>query len=216
MKITKRGHACLDLHVRGTRVLIDPGSYSRVPDTAGVDALVLTHAHADHADPDLVRRVLTDSPAVVLLAPAATVATLVDVIEDTGVQVREVAPADRVTVGNAGLAFTGGRHAPVHRDIDSGDNVGVLVAGALYHPGDSYALPGRPVDVLAAPVSGPWLKLGEVLDFVDAVRPRRLLPIHDAFLSDIGMRSTLARLEHVSAQYGGSILALADDHSTEV
>jgi len=216
MRITKRGHACLDLDVRGTRVLIDPGNYSRVPETAGVDALVLTHAHADHADPALVRQILVDSPAAVLLAPAEAVAALVEVISATGAEVDTVKPGDAAALGATVLAFTGGRHAPVHRDIDSGANVGVLVDGTLYHPGDSFVLPDRQVPVLATPVSGPWLKLGEVLDFVAGVRPGRVLPIHDAFLSDVGMRSTVARLEYVAGEHGGALLPLVDGESAEV
>ena len=42
------------------------------------------------------------------------------------------------------------------------------------------------IDVLLAPVSAPWLKLAEALDFVRAVRPERALPVHDAMLSEIG------------------------------
>lgn len=216
MRITKRGHACLDLDVRGTRVLIDPGTYSTVPQTSGVDALVLTHAHADHADPELVRRILTDSPAAVLLAPAATVAALAEVVRSTGADVDTVKPGDAAALGSTVLAFTGGRHAPVHRDVDSGSNVGVLVDGTLYHPGDSFTVPDRRVPVLAVPVSGPWLKLGEVLDFVAEVHPGRVLPIHDSYLSDVGMRSTVARLEHVAAEHGGSLLALLDGESADV
>ncbi|WP_277051332.1 MBL fold metallo-hydrolase [Ruania albidiflava] len=216
MRITKRGHACLDLDVRGTRVVIDPGTYSRVPETTGVDALVLTHAHADHADPVLVRQILLDSPAAVLFALDGTVAALSEVVSATGAEVDTVKPGDAAALGATVLAFTGGRHAPVHRDIDSGSNVGVLVDGTLYHPGDSFTLPDRRVPVLATPVGGPWLKLGEVLDFVAEVQPGRVLLIHDAFLSDVGMRSTSARLEQVASEHGGSLLALVDGESVEV
>ncbi len=39
----------------------------------------------------------------------------------------------------------------------------------FFHGGDSYDLPGRPVDVLAVPISGPWAKLGES---IACTRPR--------------------------------------------
>jgi L-ascorbate metabolism protein UlaG (beta-lactamase superfamily) len=42
------------------------------------------------------------------------------------------------------------------------------------------------VSTLLVPVSGPWLKLAEMLDFMRAVAPERAFPIHDALLSDIG------------------------------
>src|SRR5699024_12525472 len=127
-----------------------------------------------------------------------------------------VNPMDAAARRTSVLAYTGGRLAPLRPDIDSGSNVVVLVDGALSHPGDSFVLPDRRVPVLATPVSGPWLKLGEVRDFVAEVRPGRVLPIHDAFLSDVGMRSTVARLEHVVGEHGGSLLALVDGESAEV
>lgn len=36
------------------------------------------------------------------------------------------------------------------------------------------------MDVLGAPVDGPWLKLSEAVDVVDAVSPRVAVPIHEA------------------------------------
>ena len=57
----------------------------------------------------------------------------------------------------------------------------------MYHPGDSLFVPDTRVDVLLTPVSGPWFKLGEGLDFVRAVAPQQAYPIHDRPLTeDIG------------------------------
>ncbi|QOR71201.1 MBL fold metallo-hydrolase [Ruania alkalisoli] len=211
MEIVHRGHACLDVTSRGMRVLIDPGSYSHVPSLAGVDALVLTHSHADHADLEVARRVHHESPQAVLLAPPDLAATW----QAEGLPVEAVRPGTAVTIGTVALAFTGGRHAVVHRDLPVVDNVGVLVDGTLYHPGDSFDLPEAPVRVLAVPVSGPWLKLGEVLDFVAQVRASTVLPIHEVHLSEIGKRMVLARVEHVTAEYGGRFVTGRWQESTD-
>ena len=45
------------------------------------------------------------------------------------------------------------------------------------------------MDTLLVPASAPWLKLGEALDFVRAVKPRRAYPIHDATLSVLGQQN---------------------------
>jgi L-ascorbate metabolism protein UlaG (beta-lactamase superfamily) len=66
-------------------------------------------------------------------------------------------------------------------------NVGYLINGLVFHPGDSFTLPERPVDVLLLPVTAPWSKIAEVIDFARAVKPRLAVPIHDAILSDIGL-----------------------------
>jgi hypothetical protein len=36
------------------------------------------------------------------------------------------------------------------------------------------------------PTSGPWTKFGEAADYVRAVRPERVLQIHEMLLSEIG------------------------------
>ncbi len=89
-----------------------------------------------------------------------------------------VSAGDARTAGPFALAFSGGRHAEIHRSIPVIDNLGVLVNGLLYYPGDSFTVPSGPVDVLAVPASAPWLKIGEVMDYVDAVKPRRAFATH--------------------------------------
>jgi L-ascorbate metabolism protein UlaG (beta-lactamase superfamily) len=71
----------------------------------------------------------------------------------------------------------------IHPDIPVIPNVGYLVNGALLHPGDSLHVPDRPVDVLALPTGGPWLKVAEAIDYLRAVSPRVAVPIHEAVLS---------------------------------
>jgi hypothetical protein len=58
---------------------------------------------------------------------------------------------------------------------------------AVYHPGDALTAPGRAIDVLLAPMSAPWLKVGEAIDFVREVGAPRSLGIHDKVYSEIGL-----------------------------
>jgi hypothetical protein len=63
----------------------------------------------------------------------------------------------------------------------------VLVNQTLYYPGDSFTLPeGITPPVLAVPTSGPWLKPGESIDFVLAVKPKLAFATHDFHASDAG------------------------------
>jgi L-ascorbate metabolism protein UlaG (beta-lactamase superfamily) len=93
-------------------------------------------------------------------------------------------------------------HELVHPDVPRVANVAYLVDGLILHPGDSFTLPpaATSVDVLLAPVGGPWLKLAEVIDYARAVRPRLVVPIHDALLSDVGRAS----VDRLVAALGGS------------
>jgi L-ascorbate metabolism protein UlaG (beta-lactamase superfamily) len=83
----------------------------------------------------------------------------------------------------------GERHALIHRDIPQVTNVGYLVGGSVYHPGDAYHVPGAPVATLLVPTSGPWTKLSEAVDWVRAVKPDTMIQIHDVMLSETGQQS---------------------------
>ena len=145
--------------------------------------------------------------------PICSVRTLADAA--TGFDITVVSPGDSMTVGPFELEFFGGRHAVIHESLPVVDNVGVLVNDRLYYPGDSYAVPGDvDVQLLAAPVGAPWLKIGEAMDFVLAVAPRRAFGTHDMTLSAIGLGMHRQRLDWAVQQGGGSFVALdPGDHA---
>src|SRR5512139_3243195 len=53
MRVTHLGHACLLVEMADRRVLIDPGNFSSgYEDLRDLDAIIVTHNHPDHFDPD--------------------------------------------------------------------------------------------------------------------------------------------------------------------
>ena len=100
-----------------------------------------------------------------------------------------MAEGERFDVDGFDVAVFGGLHAAIHRDIPQVANVGYLIDGHVYHPGDSYFVPAAPVTTLLVPTSGPWTKFGEAVDFVRAVNPERAVQIHEIMLSEIGQQT---------------------------
>ncbi|WP_435735890.1 MBL fold metallo-hydrolase [Cellulosimicrobium sp. PMB13] len=204
MQITFHGHACVALGHGGTTVVIDPGSFSDAAGALrGADVVLVTHEHADHVDAEVLGTALGARQDLGVWAPEAVVASLRAALpDDAARRVHAVSPGDGIELGGLEVVVGGGLHAQVHRDAPRISNVTYLVRGggvAVFHPGDSVDLPGtRPgndradvlrdarLDVLLAPVSGPWLKLGETIDLVRALDPRVVVPVHDALLSDAG------------------------------
>jgi len=184
IRLTRWGHACIRLDRGDDRLVIDPGVFSELAGALdGVSAVLVTHEHPDH---------LATEPVVEAVQAGLEVwapQSVVDALVSAG------APADRIHAVSAGNAFTAGGfdvevlgewHALIHQDVPRVHNVGYLVAGIL-HPGDAYVDTGDThVDVLCTPIGAPWLKLGEVVDFVRRVNPGQLVVIHDALLSAIG------------------------------
>ncbi len=193
-------------------LVIDPGSFTTpLPDVSSVVAVVLTHEHPDHWTPDHLDRILARNPAIPIFGPDGVAKAA------AGYDITVVNPGDSVTVDPFSLRFFGGRHAVIHESIPVIDNVGVLVDDAFYYPGDSYAVPkGVDVDLLAAPAGAPWLKIGEAMDFVLAVAPRRAFGTHDMTLSIIGRGMHRARLQWAVEQGGGEFVALDPGDSIDI
>ena len=118
--------------------------------------------------------------------------------------------------GDFTFEFFGDLHAEIHRNFPTVQNCAVLVNGKLYYPGDSYTLPDRAVEVLAVPTSAPWLKIGDVMDFVTAVRPRRSFATHNALLSDRGHALNNGRVKATTEAGGGEFTYLLDGESMTV
>lgn len=184
MELTKHEHACVVAEKDGTSVVIDPGMFS--PDAAGIiagaDAILITHEHADHVNEAAVNAALADRPDLRVYAPSA----LSDTFAAHPGQFTAVAAGDELTLGSFDVTVYGAEHAVIHSSIPVCANVGFLLDGAVYHPGDAYYVPRAPVTTLLLPTSGPWMKFGEAIDYVLAVKPQQVVQIHDALLSDIG------------------------------
>jgi hypothetical protein len=94
-------------------------------------------------------------------------------------------------------------------------NTGVIVNDTLYYPGDSYTVPDRKVKILACPTSAPWLKIGDVMDYLEEIRPALCFPTHNALLSQVGLDLNNSRVKQVTEQYGGSFKYLEVGQSLE-
>lgn len=204
MRVTKFEHAALRVDIAWSTLLIDPGSFTRpLEDLGSVVGVVLTHEHPDHWTPDHLDRILKATGGVPILAPEGVARAA------AGYDITVVSPGDTVELEPFHLEFFGGRHEVIHSSIPVVDNVGVLVNDTLYYPGDSYAVPkGSDVPLLAAPVGAPWLKIGEAMDFVLAVKPRRVFGTHDMTLSVAGRDMGRARLQWAAEQNGGELVVL--------
>ena len=211
MKLTKYEHSCLVIAKGDATLVIDPGSFTTpLTDIENVVAIVITHEHADHWTPEQLTRLLDRNPGARILGPAGVAAAAADFAVET------VKDGDTVEIDPFTLQFVGEKHAVIHSSIPIVDNVGVLVDGSLYYAGDSYTLPGVDVDTLAVPIGAPWLKIGDAMDYVLEVKPRRSFPVHDSVLSQIGKTMTQARIEAVTKQGGGEFFVLEAGESFDL
>lgn len=184
MRLTKFEHACVRLEHGDARVVVDPGVFTSPDAVAGATAVLVTHEHPDHLHPDNLR--VTDAPIWTIAAVAEQLrASAPDLAE----RVRLVSPGDAFDAGVPVIAV-GEKHAVIHPDYDRLTNSGYLldVGGTVVlHPGDALTVPEQRVDLLCVPVSAPWLKVSEAIDFALAVGAPRNVAIHDMVYSAAGL-----------------------------
>jgi len=211
MKLTKYEHSCLVLSKGDATLVIDPGSFTTpLTDIDGVVAIVITHEHADHWTAEQLTRLLDRNPKARILGPAGVASAATDF------EVETVKGGDWVEIEPFSLKFFGEKHAVIHSSIPIVDNVGVLVDDSLYYAGDSYTVPPVEVETLAVPIGAPWLKIGDAMDYVLEVKPRRSFPVHDSVLSQIGKSMTQARIDAVTTQGGGEFFVLEAGESLDL
>jgi L-ascorbate metabolism protein UlaG (beta-lactamase superfamily) len=211
MKLTKYEHACMVIQKGDSLLVIDPGGFTTpLTDLDGVVGIVITHEHADHWTAEQLTRILDRNKGARIFGPAGVVVAAPDFTIET------VAAGDKIEVDPFELKFFGEKHAVIHSSIPIVDNVAVLVDDTFYYAGDSYTVPGVEVGTLAVPVGAPWLKIGDVIDYVEAIKPRKSLPVHEAVLSVIGKNMANGRVEAATTRNGGEFFALDAEESLEL
>jgi L-ascorbate metabolism protein UlaG (beta-lactamase superfamily) len=202
MQLTHLGHACLLVETDGSRILIDPGVFSHgFEELTDLDAVVVTHQHADHVDVERLPLLLEANDGARLLVEPEACADL----RAAGIDATPFHAGDEVDVAGVPVRAIGGQHAVIHPDIPRVGNVGVLVgtpvadggSGQLLHPGDSYGQT-PPVDVLALPLWAPWSKVAEMVDFLQAVAPTIAVPVHESQLLPAGRGMYLGHAQRLA------------------
>ncbi len=200
MKLTKYEHACFTIEEDNKLLVVDPGVWTTdLGALENVVAIVITHEHADHFDPSALDAIISRSPDAVVYAHESITNQLNTAFMATPVSAGDVIEAVPFT-----LDFFGGKHAVIHSSIPVIANLGVMINDSVYYPGDSFTKPNKPVKALALPVTAPWMKIAEAMDYVSDVKPELAFPTHDAVASELGKQLPDRMIPAFMESYGGT------------
>lgn len=206
-RVTYVGHATVLAELDGARLLTDPVLRSRVGPlrrhggppasgtASGLDAVLISHLHHDHADLPSLRRIGRD---VSMLVPRGAA----ELFERRGFsRVSELAPGASAEVGALTVTAVEARHSGERRGFGGAEAIGYLLEGRrrIYFAGDTDIFEGMEelgegLDLALLPIWGWGPNLGPGhLDPERAARaaallsPRMVVPIHWGTLYPLGL-----------------------------
>ncbi|GAA3946773.1 MBL fold metallo-hydrolase [Actinomadura viridis] len=213
MRLTKLGHACVRLQKDDRTLVIDPGAFTPESDAlAGADAVLITHEHFDHFDPDRLRKAMAENPALEVWTSRVVAENLADL----GGRVHQVGHGDAVTIAGFDVHVYGEDHEILHPDVPPIPNTGFLVDGEVFHPGDALTVPDEPVRTLCLPGNAPWMKVPELFLYTREVRPERAFVIHDGLLNDNGLAVMETAVGNAGKQLGKEFRRLKPGESVDL
>lgn len=191
MKVTKFGHSCLLVEVDGVRIMTDLGTWNpEVPDVSGLHAMLITHEHGDHFELEKLKVLLGKNPEAKVITHAA----VGEKLQEAGIAFVSIEPRESVEVNGVSIESYGTDHAIIYGDKAPCRNTGYLIAGRLFIPGDAlHDVPAKPVEILALPIGGPWMKVSEAIDYAKKLAPKSSFPIHDAMYTPDYKHSVASR-----------------------
>jgi L-ascorbate metabolism protein UlaG (beta-lactamase superfamily) len=181
MNIKKIGHCCLVIETKGVRIMTDPGMFTTAQnEEKNIDIVAITHEHGDHFHVDSLKAVIANNPGVKIVTNTA-VGKLLDA---EGIVYEPLEDGGSISLNNISFEGHGEHHAVIYKELGQVQNTGFLIDDTLFYPGDAFTNPNKPVDILALPVAGPWMKISEAIEYALAVKPRRVFPVHDAIYAN--------------------------------
>jgi L-ascorbate metabolism protein UlaG (beta-lactamase superfamily) len=181
MKFSKFGHSCQLIEEGDAKILIDPGEFSQgFEGLLGLSAVLFSHQHPDHLSLKKLRVLLQNNPDMEVFGDEGTVKALEF---EEGIEVLAAHAGESFDIEGVEVQVIGTDHAVIHPTIPGIPNVGFMIGGRFFYPGDNFTLPGAPVEVLAVPTCAPWMKVSEAIDFMLAVAPSVAIPVHDGLLA---------------------------------
>lgn len=190
--------SCLLVTTDQDATLFDPGFHTYQSGSIELDSIgevtrvFITHEHGDHVNPDFVHWVIDRGTDVTVYSNDAVRSLL----GEHGIEAHTTVPDD-VSIEDVDHARLPNGQAPPNRAF--------TIEGVFTHPGDSHE-PGSTAPVMALPLITPWGSATAAVEFARRLGPKRVVPIHDFYLSTSGRGWVRGLVKGVLAEEGIEVM----------
>lgn len=181
MKIRKLGHCCLVIEIDGKRIMTDPGSYTvdEQIKEKNIDLILITHEHGDHIHIESLKKIIANNPNVMIITNNG----VGKLLNESGIKYQVL--ENKISKELLGIEIEAHncKHEEIFEELGQVQNTGYFINKRLFYPGDSLYNPDKPVEILALPVAGPWIRVRDFMKYVLDVKPKVCFPVHDGMLT---------------------------------
>ena len=214
IRMTKIHHACLTIDDGSTRILLDPGKFGPRPGLDGVDAVLITHRHVDHLDPDLVAEALRRG--VPVWAPGDALGDIGDLDGVGAGGPHEAVPGAALRIGSLSVQVAGERHAELHPTLPGPENRAYLIDERVLVTGDEHPVPPSRPTTLVTPADAPWLRATDLIRYVRDVHPELVVGVHDGLLNADGLSVARHVIDSLRDEGATRATMLSDGESIDI
>ena len=159
--------------------MTDPGAWSTEQnDQKNIHLILITHEHPDHLHLESLKAVLNNNPDARVITNSA----VGKLLEEAGIKYELVEHGGGTSVSGVDIEGHGEKHGVIYGDYGQVKNTGYFISDRFFYPGDALFDPKKPVEILALPVAGPWMKVPEAMEYAIKLKPKHAFPVHDGML----------------------------------
>ena len=104
-------------------------------------------------------------------------------LDEAGIKYIKIEEGQEYDLSGVSINGFGNLHAEIYETYGRVQNTGYMV-DKLCYPGDAFANPNTEVDIVALPVTGPWMRIKDAIDYAKMLKPRVAFPVHDAHIHE--------------------------------
>ena len=135
--------------------------------------MLVTHEHQDHYYPEALKEFAGYGARII------TNSSITSKLREFDVDSEALKPGDSTDVSVISIKATDSPHGALPVPVP--ENIGFVIDNRLFITGDSL-LPVMHAEVAFIPITAPWMKLTEAVEFTKKINPNIAVPVHDGFM----------------------------------